>query len=224
MVELCALDDIPDLSVYGIGSANNGRGSDGQEFTLSGSTTAGSYITISKESVEYQKYFGDVPTFTSGSVSVNGDDAIELFLNGGIVDTFGENNVDGSGQPWEYMDGWAYRKAGSSPTGGSFEIGDWSLSGANAVDGCASNGNCASSFPFNSYTAVSGTSSPTLKPTNPPTSGVSFVTCPFLMNFATLHSNFSRCGTIINMCSPPKVQSSLVNVWCKPGSSIGAPV
>ncbi|MFP6904646.1 MAG: hypothetical protein VCG02_05450, partial [Verrucomicrobiota bacterium] len=32
-VELYVLDDIPDLSLYGIGSANNGGGSDGQEFT-----------------------------------------------------------------------------------------------------------------------------------------------------------------------------------------------
>ena len=43
MVELYALQDVPDLSLYGIGSANNGGGSDGQEYTLSGSTTAGSY-------------------------------------------------------------------------------------------------------------------------------------------------------------------------------------
>ena len=33
-VELCVLNDIPDLSIYGVGSANNGGGSDGEEFTF----------------------------------------------------------------------------------------------------------------------------------------------------------------------------------------------
>jgi hypothetical protein len=33
-IEICALTDIADLSNYGIGSANNGGGSGGEEFTL----------------------------------------------------------------------------------------------------------------------------------------------------------------------------------------------
>ena len=50
-VELYALSDIADLSAYGIGSANNGDGTDGEEFTFpSDSATAGDYITISFES------------------------------------------------------------------------------------------------------------------------------------------------------------------------------
>ena len=37
MVELYVLDDIADLSTYyGVGTANNGGGTDGEEFTLSG--------------------------------------------------------------------------------------------------------------------------------------------------------------------------------------------
>jgi hypothetical protein len=34
-VELYVVNDIPDLSLYGLGSANNGGGTDGQEFYLS---------------------------------------------------------------------------------------------------------------------------------------------------------------------------------------------
>ena len=42
-VELYVLNDIPDLSDYGLGSANNGGGTDGEEFTFpAGSATAGS--------------------------------------------------------------------------------------------------------------------------------------------------------------------------------------
>ena len=40
-VELFATADIADLSSYAIGSANNGGGTDGAEFVLSGSASAG---------------------------------------------------------------------------------------------------------------------------------------------------------------------------------------
>lgn len=166
MVELYALDDIAELSSYGIGAANNGGGTDGEEFTLSGSTTAGSFITVSYEAAEYLNYFGESPTFTSGKMGVNGDDAIELFFNGGIVDTFGENSVDGSGQSWEYMDGWAYRQVGATSSC-TFQMSEWTLSGANAVDGCTINDVCGSIFPFKSYEGgggSGGSSTPTQTP------------------------------------------------------------
>ena len=33
-IEIYVSEDIPDLSIYGVGSANNGGGTDGQEFTF----------------------------------------------------------------------------------------------------------------------------------------------------------------------------------------------
>ncbi|MBN2826151.1 MAG: hypothetical protein JXQ76_12550, partial [Campylobacterales bacterium] len=46
-VEIYVINDIPDLSIYGLGSANNGGGTDGEEFTFpTDSATAGSYIYI----------------------------------------------------------------------------------------------------------------------------------------------------------------------------------
>ena len=150
MVELYALEDVPTLSAYGIGSANNGGGTDGQEFTLAGSAAAGSFITISYEAIEFLNYFGEAPSFISGILNVNGDDAIELFFNGEVVDTFGDNTVDGTGQTWEYMDGWAYRQIESTP-GSTFQISGWTFSGANAVDGCTVNDTCDSIFPFKTF-------------------------------------------------------------------------
>ena len=52
-VELVACSDIVDLSIYGFGSANNGEGTDGQEFTLSGTASAGDYIYIASDSVNF---------------------------------------------------------------------------------------------------------------------------------------------------------------------------
>ena len=36
-------------------------------------------------------------------VSQNGDDAIELFEQGVVIETFGDIDVDGSGQEWDYV-------------------------------------------------------------------------------------------------------------------------
>ena len=151
-IELFVLNDIADLSIYGIGSANNGGGSDGEEFELSGSASAGDYIYIATEVTGFTSFFGFAPTFTSGAASINGDDAIELFRNGTVVDTFGEINVDGSGQPWEYADGWAYRKAGTTANG-SFDIANWNFSEPNALDGQTSNDSASTPVPVRTYTA-----------------------------------------------------------------------
>lgn len=49
-VELYVVNDIADLSVYGIGTANNGGGTDGVEFTFpADSASAGSYIYVASE-------------------------------------------------------------------------------------------------------------------------------------------------------------------------------
>ena len=46
-VELYVISNISDLSAYGLGSANNGGGSDGQEFTFpSDQATAGDFLYV----------------------------------------------------------------------------------------------------------------------------------------------------------------------------------
>ena len=111
-IELFALDAIDDLSIYGMGSANNGGGTDGEEFTLpAGSVGAGSYLYVVSDSAGFHDFFGFAPDYAPGSpASVNGDDAIELFMNGNVVDVFGDINTDGTGQPWGI-----FRRLGISP-------------------------------------------------------------------------------------------------------------
>jgi hypothetical protein len=49
-VELYVVENIADLSIFGIGSANNGGGTDGQEFTFPAvSAASGSYIYVASE-------------------------------------------------------------------------------------------------------------------------------------------------------------------------------
>lgn len=138
-IELYAVSDISDLSLYGVGFANNGGGTDGEEFTLSGSATAGDSLYVASEGSQFLNFFGFVPTFISGSANINGNDAIELFENGSVIDTYGNVNVNGVGEVWEYTDGWAYRLNGSGPDGGSFQAANWTFSGTNALDGFTTN-------------------------------------------------------------------------------------
>ncbi|MGH8948210.1 MAG: hypothetical protein ACRDXF_05055, partial [Acidimicrobiia bacterium] len=49
-VELYVVNDIPDLSIYGMGSANNGGDTDGQEFAFSAvPAVAGDFIYVATE-------------------------------------------------------------------------------------------------------------------------------------------------------------------------------
>ena len=168
-IELYALTTIADLSMYGIGSANNGEGTDGEEFTLSGSATMGQFLYVASESTGFSSFFGFAPDFTSGAAAINGDDAIELFQSGSVIDTFGEINVDGTGEPWEYLDGWAYRKSGTSA--GAFVLADWTFSGPNALDGESTNGAASTPFPIGTFTTTGSNPTPTSTPTSSPTLG-----------------------------------------------------
>lgn len=162
VIEIYVINDIPDLSTYGVGSANNGGGSDGVELVFSGSANAGEYIWVASEDVEFQNYFDQAPTFVSDAANINGDDAIELFDNvvddgggvftGNVIDVFGDINVDGTGEPWEYLDGWAYRNDETGPDGTTFVIGSWSFSGVDANDDQTSNSTAPNPWPIGTYT------------------------------------------------------------------------
>lgn len=116
IIELKASADIPEISIYGVGSANNGGAGGVVELPLTGSDTANDHLYIATEETGPQTYLGVNPNFIGAAASVNGDDAIELFKDGVVVDVFGDVGVDGSGTPWEYQDGWAYKGDVSIPS------------------------------------------------------------------------------------------------------------
>ncbi|GAB5535828.1 MAG: hypothetical protein Rubg2KO_20770 [Rubricoccaceae bacterium] len=151
-LEVYVVNNIADLSIYGLGSANNGGGSDGEEFTFpADAATAGEFIYVSLESPQFTAFFGFGPDYTDSAIGGNGDDAYELFLNGGVVDVFGDINASGSGQPWEYTDGWAYRGSGTGPDGPTFTLGHWAFSGKDALDGETTNASATTPFPIGTY-------------------------------------------------------------------------
>ena len=154
VIEVYVTEDIADLSIFGVGSANNGGGTDGEEFTFpAGTATAGDffYIVDSGNADEFASYFSGFTTdYESSAAGINGDDAIELFMDGAVIDVFGDINVDGTGQPWDYLDGWAYRNDGTGPDGTTFVLGNWTYSGTDANDGKTTN-SAPDAFPIGTY-------------------------------------------------------------------------
>jgi hypothetical protein len=154
-VELFANNAIADLSLYGLGSAQNGGGTDGQEFTFpSVSVTAGSYLYVTYEAPLFTDFFGFAPSFTSGSMNINGDDAIELFFNGTAIDCYGVISVDGTGQSWEYTGGWAYAASTHQSTL-IFNPGDWIYSGIDGFGSALHNSDLGiAAMPIGTYSPV----------------------------------------------------------------------
>ena len=155
-VEIYFTQDVADLTRVGLSSANNGSGPTGTpEFTLpGGSVTMGQYIYVASEDANFNLFFGFLPDFVdnaAGSVFINGDDAIELFFDGAVIDVFGDVNVDGTGQPWEHLDGWAARLPNTGPDGSTFTISSWQFSGVDALDGEMTNATAATPVPIKSY-------------------------------------------------------------------------
>jgi len=161
-VELFACSDIADLSVYGLGSANNGGGTDGVEFFFpADAVTAGTsiyvaYVTSANPTFFFDFFGFDYDYLGGQAVNINGDDAIELFLVGAdqlgteVVDLFGDIDTDGSGTPWEHLDGWAKRNSATGPSP-VFDVNDWTFSGINVWDGASDNASSDAPFAIGGY-------------------------------------------------------------------------
>ena len=82
------------------------------------------------------------------TLGYNGDDAF-VFYGGFAIDIYGDVDVDGTGQPWDYLDGWVHRKNGKTST--TF---DWENSGTNATDDYYTNKLNPNPYPLESYLVI----------------------------------------------------------------------
>lgn len=154
--ELLALQDIPDLSIFSVGFANNGGGTDGPEVQLPAiSVQAGECVYVANDSTLFTNFFGFPPTEADTDAGINGDDAIELFENTEVIDVFGEISYPtGSMLAWNYLDGWAYRKSGTGPDGTVFSLNNWNYSGINVFDLQTTNATATVPFPNCTYSPI----------------------------------------------------------------------
>ena len=153
-IHFIALEDIADLSIFGVGVANNGGGTDGQEYTFEAiAVSAGDDILLARSPEAMEAYFADCYSsfehvlLANSAVGQNGDDAIELFEMGISLDVFGDLNTDGTGESWEYMDSWAYKVDG-----------EWTYGGVDCTDGSLTSGSSDCPYPICVSTSLDPTS------------------------------------------------------------------
>ena len=150
-LHLKANSNISDLSNYGIGVANNGNGGDGQEYSFpSISLQAGDHVLLARDTIAMATYFNvcfsqfNHVLEATNAISQNGNDAIELYKDSMVIETFGDINVDGTGSAWEYLDSWAYK----DPSGGvTFSGGNWVFGGVECTIGSLTTQNSSCPYP-----------------------------------------------------------------------------
>ena len=76
-----------------------------------------------------------------GAVNQNGNDAIELFMNGNVLETFGDPDVDGTGELWEYTDSWAFKDTS----------GNWIYGGVGCTSGYSTSDSSNCPYPLCDY-------------------------------------------------------------------------
>jgi hypothetical protein len=150
-----------DLSGYSVGIYSNGNSTlQSTSKVLSGSLAAGSSYVISFEDGDsagsgsfFTVYAAD-PDFFDFAALINGNDVVALFLADGggtagaatgdgsdatLVDLYGVVAAGGSpdggtGEVWEYTDGFATRKQSTTGPTATFTPAEWQFSGVDALE------------------------------------------------------------------------------------------
>lgn len=138
-----------DLSNYSIGNFNNGGTTLGGGISTQLSGTLGpceSYV-ISYENSDgpgvgffFTTYGFDPDNFDLGAFT-NGDDVIALYLgvatgdgsDATLLDVYGVIGVDGTGEVWEYTDGYSTRLVNTANP--VFDPAEWTIGGVDSLDG-----------------------------------------------------------------------------------------
>jgi hypothetical protein len=140
-----------DLGMYSIGNYNNGGTDLGGDAStlLSGSLTAADSFVIAYESAPaapevsvFESTYGFPPDLFLGPF-INGDDVIALFegqatgdgSDATIIDLYGVIGVDGTGEAWEYMDGYSFRNPDVISASSTFVLSEWTFGGPDSLDG-----------------------------------------------------------------------------------------
>jgi hypothetical protein len=90
----------------------------------------------------FESTYGFAADLYTGAFFGNGDDRYILAddtdgagVATNLVDIYGEIDVDGTGEPWEYTDGYSFRNPTAiSGNGGVFDISEWTVGGVNSLE------------------------------------------------------------------------------------------
>lgn len=152
-----------DFSLYRLENQTNASTTWGAAFPLTalGTVTNGFvYVNEAASSLStVEAEYGTGLNIVSNSViNLNGDDRIRIvrIADNVVIDQYGQSNVDGTGEIWEYLDGYATRINGTLPTG-QWEPSHWSFFNG-GLDG---EGTCQNGTPFGEIVGVGSYTSTT---------------------------------------------------------------
>ena len=157
-LEIYAMNDVADISSYTVQFAGNGSATYNVAAQLPAiGLNAGDFYYVTTDSAQFYAYLGFSADQKGGAwpngLYINGDDHVALFKGSYPVDYYGVYQVDGTGECWDHLDGWAYRNNNSSPTT-AFDCAEWTFSGTNALDGTSTNATAPNPWPVGTYGTV----------------------------------------------------------------------
>ncbi len=143
-----------DLAHYSFGNMNNGNTTlgGGSAKVLAGILAPGDSFVLGydNDNDPFNSVFGFDADFLMGGTYINGDDTLILFhgaatgdgTDATIVDVYGVIGTDGTGEDWEYTDGYSYR-LGTTGNNGVLDISDWFVGGKDSLEaGCGGDDAC----------------------------------------------------------------------------------
>ena len=148
-VQLMATQAILSLGSFAIGVASNGHGTDGAEVVLPAvPLMAGQSFWLVRDISAFSTYMGmnfgveNINWMSDNHLTQNGDDTVELFSVSGsgdfelvtLVDVYGDANVDGTGEAWEYKDAWARRNDRVQSGNAVFDVSEWEVAPSQCTD------------------------------------------------------------------------------------------
>lgn len=180
------------------------------------------FVYVHKEdasfATEYPSATNTLST-TSSAVNFNGDDRIRIIEDAttSVVDQYGAEATDGTGEVWEYQDGYAKRNNGSGPDFGFF-AGNWTYFNG-ALDGegtCQGGSTFESIIGIGSYNPEGGSTDPVVFITSPANNavldpGTTSVDVVFSAQNQPVGSQFDitiNGSTTVNVTSPFSVNTT----------------
>ena len=92
------------------------------------------YITNNTHIEQFNTEFFNPSNLITGSTNNNGDDRYRIIRNSDntVIDIYGIDSVDGTGEDWEFLDSYAMRKSNTQPSS-TFNAADWTFGGVNEM-------------------------------------------------------------------------------------------
>lgn len=190
-----------DFTQYSLENQTNGNTTWGNTFDLSPlGTVTDAFVYVIKDGMigpnsDQSAFALNFPSVTSGSldtgtssvININGNDRFRIIITttSAVVDAYGVDGVDGTGEAWEYKDGYAKRANGTGPDAVFVEANWTYANGALDHNGAVQNGTTFESIIGIGTYVPSTSTTPTLAITSPTPGQV------FAPNVASVDVNFT---------------------------------